>query len=321
MQKTNPQPKQPKCGGVFQSLKRRFRHNKLGSLLVQDGILEEKQLKSILKTQKTSGIPLGQFLISRGIISRRALYLVLCEQHALRLAIGLFTVLVSLSCFGVSKARAGSIKDVPATMAGSLTPDYNRFGQIKTYPSIFQSDEQRSDNITPFYKWTGMFEKFEKDLQNRDNKERLDFFMTAVQKYRYDDLYAMAVNINHFVNGYTYYRDHEIWGRSDYWANPVEFLKKGGDCEDFAIAKYVALRVNGVPEDRLRMAIVHDNYKGMAHAVLIVYTNKGPIMLDNQKEDVIFAHNNKRYRPIFSINRNAWWLHKAPETTVVAALE
>src|SRR5690606_33034680 len=38
--------------------------------------------------------------------------------------------------------------------------------------------------------------------------------------------------------------DLEIWKIKDYWATPIESLsRRAGDCEDFAIAKYVTLRL------------------------------------------------------------------------------
>ena len=49
--------------------------------------------------------------------------------------------------------------------------------------------------------------------------------------------------------------DARLWGRDDYWATPSELLRAGGgDCEDFATAKYFALRQLGVPAERLRLA-------------------------------------------------------------------
>ncbi len=77
-------------------------------------------------------------------------------------------------------------------------------------------------------------------------------------------------------------------GESDYWADPVEFLTHGGDCEDFAIAKYASLRMLGVPEDHLRIAIVRDLQKQVMHAILIVYTDNGDaLILDNQNRRVL----------------------------------
>ncbi len=84
------------------------------------------------------------------------------------------------------------------------------------------------------------------------------------------------------MNKVRYIGDQKNWGKSDYWATPIEFLTYGGDCEDFAIAKYVSLRALGVPDRAMRIAIVKDTQKGIAHAILIVYTEDGPMVLDNQ---------------------------------------
>ena len=54
--------------------------------------------------------------------------------------------------------------------------------------------------------------------------------------------------------------DIKIWGVADYWATPLEVLGRGeGDCEDFAIAKYVTLKLMGVenptPSPRSRTTV------------------------------------------------------------------
>lgn len=132
----------------------------------------------------------------------------------------------------------------------------------------------------------------------------------------------MAESVNAMMNRKKYIVDNKNWGKSDYWATPIEFMARGGDCEDFAIAKYVALRALGVPEEDLRVAIVHDMKKNIPHAILVVYSEKGALILDNQLPDARPAEQIHHYRPIFSINRQGWWLHTAPkgnENTVVAS--
>jgi predicted transglutaminase-like cysteine proteinase len=130
---------------------------------------------------------------------------------------------------------------------------------------------------------------------------------------------SMAEGVNRLVNQKKYIIDKRNWGKSDYWATPVEFLQRGGDCEDFAIAKYTALRSLGFPEERLRVAIVQDTVKDIPHAVLVVYTDEGAFILDNQIKSLVDAEVKGRYKPIFSINRQAWWLHKSPSKTIVAS--
>jgi predicted transglutaminase-like cysteine proteinase len=59
----------------------------------------------------------------------------------------------------------------------------------------------------------------------------------------------------------------------------------------------------------MRIAIVKDLQKGVPHAILIVYTENGPMVLDNQIKKMTEADDIEHYKPIFSINRTAWWLH------------
>ncbi len=77
----------------------------------------------------------------------------------------------------------------------------------------------------------------------------------------------------------------------------------------------------GVPESRLRIAIVQDMKKNIPHAILVVYTDKGPMILDNQIKSAVNAERISHYKPIFTINQDAWWLHTAPkgDVTVVAS--
>ncbi|MGB2065030.1 MAG: transglutaminase-like cysteine peptidase, partial [Marinomonas gallaica] len=59
-------------------------------------------------------------------------------------------------------------------------------------------------------------------------------------------------NVNIFFNMLQFVSDQQHWGKNDYWATPIEFLATGGgDCEDFTIAKYFALRELGVPDEKL----------------------------------------------------------------------
>ncbi len=166
-----------------------------------------------------------------------------------------------------------------------------------------------------------MFDRFEKDIQKQGSDEIIKAWKKELIALKGLPLKDLADQVNRYVNQTPYILDQDNWGKSDYWATPIEFFTRGGDCEDYAIAKYAALRMLGVPESRLRLAIVHDNEKNIPHAVLIVYTNTQAYILDNQTENLVNAAYENRYRPIFSINRTAWWLHSIPENTVLASAQ
>lgn len=85
------------------------------------------------------------------------------------------------------------------------------------------------------------------------------------------------------------------WGVVDRWSAPLVTLTTGrGDCEDYAIAKYVALTEAGVGADDVKLIIVHDLATGEDHAVVAARLEQKWIVLDNRRlaliEDVEMAH-------------------------------
>jgi len=64
--------------------------------------------------------------------------------------------------------------------------------------------------------------------------------------------------------------------KADTWdLNP-----RAGDCEDYVLSKRSALIRNGVAPGALRIAYTHTGW-GEPHAVLVVKTNEGDLVLDN----------------------------------------
>ena len=62
--------------------------------------------------------------------------------------------------------------------------------------------------------------------------------------------------------------DLEQHGQIDVWSSPLATLSRGaGDCEDYAIAKFIALQRAGVSSDDLRIVIMRDTIRGEDHAV------------------------------------------------------
>jgi predicted transglutaminase-like cysteine proteinase len=87
-----------------------------------------------------------------------------------------------------------------------------------------------------------------------------------------------AINLN--IRGAT---DIELYGVAELWATPLKTFAKGaGDCEDYAIAKYVALREIGIPADHLRLVVVRDNKVKDYHAVAAVRSGDRWMILDNR---------------------------------------
>jgi predicted transglutaminase-like cysteine proteinase len=266
-----------------------------------------------LRDSKDSHQPLGKFLVDQDIVEVDVIRQTLVEQFALRFVTALVTIFLSFASFSVSKsARAGNIKDVPSLMQVAN----ESFTSVNHYPKLFGAQEKRSTNLKAFTKWSGMFKRFERSFSSPSDQAVINEFKAQIENMRGLPLNKMVVQVNDLVNSKRYITDSRNYGQTDYWATPVEFLRKGGDCEDYAIAKYTALRALGVPEDRLRVVILQDMQKNIPHAVLVVYTDQGPVLLNNQIKRAVKVSSVDHYKPIFSINRHAWWLHSKPKATV-----
>ena len=123
---------------------------------------------------------------------------------------------------------------------------------------------------------------------------------------------ARLQRINDFINtSIAFEDDRSVWDQSDYWATPLETLGMGrGDCEDFAIIKYVSLRRAGIASDKLRLIYVKASLKTpdgpiqVAHMVLAYYATPSaePLLLDNLDPTIRPASKRSDLKPGFSFN-------------------
>jgi|WetSurMetagenome_2_1015567.scaffolds.fasta_scaffold76781_2 predicted transglutaminase-like cysteine proteinase len=74
--------------------------------------------------------------------------------------------------------------------------------------------------------------------------------------------------------------DIVTYGVDDYWAEPLEAGQTHGDCEDYVLEKRRALIERGAPESALSIAVVRTR-RGEGHAVLLVATDQGELVLDS----------------------------------------
>ncbi len=120
-----------------------------------------------------------------------------------------------------------------------------------------------------------------------------------------------------FHRNVRYETDDRLYGVEDYWATPLEILGHGlGDCEDWAIAKYISLRHLGIPDRNLRLIYVRAQIGGprsplsQAHMVLGYYEKptSEPIILDSLIASVMPAADRTDLSPVFSFNADGLWV-------------
>lgn len=101
----------------------------------------------------------------------------------------------------------------------------------------------------------------------------------ALDSTRLSELIRINTLVNDAIAPVT---DLDLYGTAERWVYPVN----KGDCEDYVLLKRRMLMDAGWDASVLLITVVRDE-KGDGHAVLTVSTDKGDLVLDNQREAVL----------------------------------
>jgi predicted transglutaminase-like cysteine proteinase len=95
-------------------------------------------------------------------------------------------------------------------------------------------------------------------------------------------------------------------GQIDVWSSPLDTFTTGaGDCEDYAIAKFVALRLAGISPDDLRIVVMHNILRGEDHAVVAARLDGRWLTLDNNRMAMIEdSYLRSYFQPLFVIDQH-----------------
>lgn len=117
-------------------------------------------------------------------------------------------------------------------------------------------------------------------------------------------------SVNRFINRIPYVADQANWGVPDYWATPYELLAvNGGDCEDYAIAKYFSLLEMGVAAEQLQMLFVLTGERLEPHIVLAYQPADAidPLILDNLSAAIEPLSQRHDLSPLYAFNPAGLW--------------
>ncbi len=150
-------------------------------------------------------------------------------------------------------------------------------------------------------------------------------FLTIVERARQREGLARLGEINRAINlGIRPATDLDLYEVEDFWSSPLLTLATGaGDCEDYAIAKFVALREAGVAPSDLRLVILRDSRSGADHAVAAVRAEQRWRILDSRRlvmlDDNQYIHfqGGAHFEPVFSLSVSE--VRRYDDNAVVAA--
>jgi predicted transglutaminase-like cysteine proteinase len=97
--------------------------------------------------------------------------------------------------------------------------------------------------------------------------------------------------------------DEAQWGVEDHWSSPLETLQTHrGDCEDYAIVKYVALRHAGLSSADVKIVILRKLFPSEDHAVAVARVNGEWLILDNRHLTLVRDTDMTRAIPKFQLD-------------------
>ena len=184
-------------------------------------------------------------------------------------------------------------------------------------PGLLMSNEFRSESLDGLPQWTRVLDvtgpgnAFERCVADDRHctSPTLKSWRTLIDSATGLSRREKIKVVNEFFNRWPYKRDPEVYGVSEYWATPNEFMARSGDCEDYSIAKYFALRQLGFAKEDLRVVILMDRIRAIGHAVLAVY-HEGDILILDSLSNLITSHERYRhYVPQYSMNETTRWSH------------
>jgi predicted transglutaminase-like cysteine proteinase len=99
--------------------------------------------------------------------------------------------------------------------------------------------------------------------------------------------------------------DEAQWGIADRWSPPFETLNTHrGDCEDYAILKYLALLEAGLSRDDLKIVVLRNLLRNEDHAVLAARVDGEWRILDNRNLVLVREADLAGGHPVFVLDRN-----------------
>ncbi|MEN3953471.1 transglutaminase-like cysteine peptidase [Iodidimonas sp. SYSU 1G8] len=168
------------------------------------------------------------------------------------------------------------------------------------------------DRVTP--SWQGAMARH--DAQTRSDfsgfpLDAIDFWAKGKSLAAAPRSLEMLAALNAHFNTVTYTGSPSRAQLSDEWETPLEFISDGGDCEDYVIAKFLALREAGWPWKNRRI-VVGEIEGGGHHAVLVVrLTETAPwYMLDNRTDKVVPVGAVADFIPFFGMSARSTWIYK-----------
>jgi predicted transglutaminase-like cysteine proteinase len=212
----------------------------------------------------------------------------------------------------------GSGADAPRNAVASL--DGGVVSDTAPLPLVDMTDEPyglrlfRAPEGMAWNKWRAVGDQMRAEISTIDQC-RVDSESCSAEVARFVDLTDRArlksgrerlSIINSGINDAIHYQsDLSHHGVVDLWSAPIATLKDGaGDCEDYAIAKYLALQQAGISTSDIKVLLVRDTASAQDHAITVVRLDGRWVVLDNRWSEIVDTSAASRLLPRFAMDED-----------------
>jgi predicted transglutaminase-like cysteine proteinase len=159
-------------------------------------------------------------------------------------------------------------------------------------PSFNRLSERRLDQLLHLPQW----QQVSRQLRQQESQVRAclgglvcadagaQWIAEIVKRSAGQSPIAQIEEVNSAVNRAPYREDQAQFGREDIWQTPLAFARNGGDCEDYAIAKYFVLKLLGFADANLRVVVLTRKGTNEVHALLLARADQDWLVLDNRDD-------------------------------------
>lgn len=198
---------------------------------------------------------------------------------------------------------------VPLALAILLTLP-TMAGTHELCPTLFNPNGTPRGLESSIYKWQAVLRRAA--TESEQTSPAVESWLQFLDGLTQLPAREILERVNAYVNRAKYRRDEDrIATKMDCWATPGELFAEGGDCEDYAIAKYLSLRRLGFPPAALHIQVSYNRTTCKIHAALVAILDGQDYILDNRLPEVVVQERILNFIPLYAHNENRWWVHRS----------
>ena len=125
---------------------------------------------------------------------------------------------------------------------------------------------------------------------------------------------GQIAGINNYLNKSPHIKDIAEYGKKKSWARPIDYFSCEDRSVDYALTKYVSLRLLGFHASRLRLVWLVDS-DGDHHAVTAVLLSGQTFILDSRSNTISTDAEFDGMSPYLSLNGARFYIHWNPNSS------